>query len=617
MSPQPGQSTRIQTQSSTAMNLWLLPRRRQAVLEAYSASQCWLLPLAGTAANGRGTGVSHEQILVRHALDSFLRDDADAGRSVAMEWADAAVRAVEGEDLGKAHMAQIGAIIADSTAQFWGGAGREAFLQAARSLTASFWEISAGNPHSVANNWWAVTHSGLYTLAVALDELGDSTPVCGREPEEIAGWAWARIAAFCGHIGPGGGYHEGLGYLGYTFANLLPAILLHETRTKQRVVDFAPGLSRMAELLFCAAIEGAAPSDDSEAPSGWGRMLSWNDAGTSWLAGPAPLLSICLAPPAKRAALRERWDRLTGHLRPDGVVDEIHSALFFHAVFYPDAGGYSVPGPSVLSAFDSMHGLWIARNRVRDAADTVAGALARGYHPGGHTQHDAGSLRFSAAGWDWILGGGQARADARWQSRVLPADHQDSGPAMCGSAVFFTETPPVFGIDLRKVHAGYSERYVALRPDSERSQFLVLDLIDDHRNDRDWLWCVTFASWMKFEIPDGRLILRAPDGSELEAAFLWDRPIAMKVEEIPASRRTYANGKSVDYAPRQFLTARFSGSHPAILVSIAVNSLPARLHDPDTFDIAFGHDLWKRPFGLAFPGNFKSRPRGQCEKPSK
>jgi|GEM_PF-7050451 len=135
----------------------------------------------------------------------------------------------------------------------------------------------------------------------------------------------------------------------------------------------------------------------------------------------AALLAVRLADPAARRGLRDRWDRLAGHLRPDGHVDEFSAALFFHAVFYHEAGSgdTGTPASPPLLASDKLHGLWIAHNRVSDHADAVLGASARGHHPGGHSQHDAGSIRFSAAGWDWILGGGQAWPEAAWQSRLV------------------------------------------------------------------------------------------------------------------------------------------------------------------------------------------------------
>lgn len=343
-------------------------------------------------------------------------------------------------------------------------------------------------------------------------------------------------------------------------------------------------------------------------------MLSWNDAGLGFLQGSAPLLAACLAPPDHRRTLRDQWDHLAGHLRPDGAVDEFCGALFFHAVFYSEAGaGHTKPLP--LGGVDPLHGLWIARNRWRDKDDAVAGALARGYHPGGHRQHDAGSIRFSAGGWDWILGGGQARAEARWQSRLVPSDHDDSAPAACGRHFFADDDCTVFGIDLRAVHRAYSERYVALRSNPDQAQLAVLDLVNDHRTDRHWLWCLTFSPELECTLLGDRFLLAAPDGQSLEAAFLLDKPDSITLTVSPPSHRKFVSGKVVNYPGRPCMIACFGGPSLKILVSFALNATPARLSRPDALDIAFGDDLWERPFGTAFPAVTGSFLQGQCQSP--
>jgi len=365
-----------------AESLWLTPSRRDALMGAFRNDADWLKPIAALAAVGDHDRQEVEpRFVVRMALDAFLRGDAAAAERAAAYWCASVPAARASADLHKAHVAIIGAVLTDCANGLLSAESRSTFITVVRELADSFFDVSAGNPHAVGNNWWAVTHSGIFCIAAALQILGDSEPIRGRTPAEIEEWSWGRLRAFLGHFGPEGAYHEGIGYMGYTCANLLPAVLLRMARSKEDVMSEASGISRIAPLFFCAATEGLPLSDETLTRTGWGRMLSWNDAGLGLLEGSAPLLAICLAPVDERSALRARWDRLAGHLRPDSLVDEFTGALFFHAAFYSEAGG--TDGTSApLQVCDPLHGLWIARNRCVDENDAVAGAYARAFHCG-------------------------------------------------------------------------------------------------------------------------------------------------------------------------------------------------------------------------------------------
>jgi len=595
-------------------SLWLNQERRQALRSALKDKESWLVVLAAKAldrAVNRGSDASGW--VVGAAVHALLLDRN--GDDLVAAWSAEARSACALQDLTKARVAMTGAILADCTLNYWSPDEQAVFIESANALCAAFLQISSGNPHQEGNNWWAVTHSALFALSSALDAAGDTSLICGRTARELSDWAWARLEAFMGHIGPSGGYHEGLGYMGYTYSYLLPAVLLWEARTGERCESFAPGLSRIAQLIFCAAIEGEAQPDELGAAPGWGRMLSWNDAGTGWLSGPAPLLAICLAPEAMREELRGRWDKLSGHLVPNREPVEVMGSLFFHTAYYQLAGGGGSASPTPLTVADSLHGLWIARNRYCDSGDAVAGAYARAYHPGGHTQSDAGSIRFSARGRDWILGGGQARPAAELQSRVLPSDHDDK-QRICGAPIFVSSMPPAFGMDLRRVYRCYGERYVALRPSPIHSQLAVLDLIDDHLANREWYWTLTFASDLHCAFEEDRFILTGPEGGQLEGAFLLDRPDSFELLSTPTSTRTYSSGKVAEYQGRSYLRARFKSSHLRIFVSLAVDCRPAQLEGADQLTIAYGSDLWMRPFGNAFPSNLRtSQLHTQCRYP--
>jgi hypothetical protein len=173
-------------------------------------------------------------------------------------------------------------------------------------------------------------------------------------------------------------------------------------------------------------------------------------------------------------------------------------------------------------------------------------------------------------------------------------------------------------MDLRAVHEAYSERYVALNPDAD-AHMSVLDIVDDHRSDRYWNWCLTFSPEMQVSLRSDSFTLTAPDGSLLTGVFLLDLPVEVESGKMPDSHRTFANGQRREYPGRPFLKARFEGPSLNILVSIkAVRTGDAatRLAAPGTLDLA-GLDgtLWTRPFGVAIPATFEGRLRGLCKYP--
>ena len=173
-------------------------------------------------------------------------------------------------------------------------------------------------------------------------------------------------------------------------------------------------------------------------------------------------------------------------------------------------------------------------------------------------------------------------------------------------------------MDLRAVHIAYSERYVALNPEAE-AQMAILDIVDDHRTDRFWNWCLTFSPEMKVSMGIDSFTLTAPDGSLLTGVFLLDRPVEIQSKKMPDSHRTFANGQKREYPGRPFLKARFEGPSLNILVSIKAvrtGGAATRLAAPGTLDLV-GADgtIWKRPFGVAIPATFEGRLRGLCKFP--
>jgi hypothetical protein len=604
--------------------MWLTSARRDTLSGRRVPSGLpWLDPLIRAASSachsagcGREDGIESTVAL---GLQALICADPVIAASAVRRWLTGQTGKGPAQDLGKAHEALVGAVLFDACGHLWDDDLRREWGEALCARAASFFTVSSANPHHIANNWWAVTHSGLYFAAAALCSAGrGSHLIAGRSVDEIEEWAWLRLDAFLGHFGDQGAYHEGLGYQDYTCSYLLPAVLLRRARSGSDPLDAFPALRRMAALLFCTGIEGPRLDDASEKRMGWGRQLSWNDAGLGWSEGAVPLLAIACADVRQRPALLALWNRLSGHERPDAQVVTRFAALFFQAAFYPDTVTPDTSDgalPHVVC--DRKQGLWIARNRYRDSRDAVVGAYARVSHPGGHSQKDAGSIRFSALGWDWVLGGGQARPEAQWQSVVTSSD----ADAKSAGGALLWQSDSVCAMDLRRAHAGYSERYVALHPESPVA-LALLDLIDDHRHDRDWIWNLTFSPEHTLTVHDDRsgFALAAPDGATLAVRFLGTRPVAIACVHSPASSRTYASGKRVDYPGRPCIQARFPRVNPLniyamLTVSAPGSPVPAPRLTVGT-GVAWGDAEWERPFGLALPhASSPGSMRTQCPFP--
>ncbi len=616
-------------------SLWLSPSRR-AALAAPPPTEPWLAHLHRTILApppASQTGArdpahdSHDGAISR-ALQALLGADPVLASQALQDWRSGLAHLDLTEDLGKAHLALASAVLFDLLAPQWSPAELATWRADSRRLADAFFRLSPGNPHHITNNWWAVTHSALYCLVAALRDAGDDEaplPHARRSLAEIEEWSWARLDAFLGHFGDAGAYHEGLGYQGYTCAYLLPAAILRERRSGPALASRFPGLASMAELLLLSALEGPAYDDSTGRRSGWGRQLSWNDAGLDWPDNAVALLALHWAPPAKAPALLARWDRLSGHLRPDGLAPARFGALFFTAALHPGSGRDAPRPPEPdsrlsLSLCDRRQGLWLSRDRCAGPADALLGAYARCHQPGGHAQDDAGSFRLSALGWDWVLGGGQARPEAIWQSVVVSSDAP--AKAQCGAVLHVSDR--VFGMELRKVHAAYGERYLALHPSTSEGAPLaaaVLDLIDDHRSDRDWSWRLTTSPEHAFSpAPDGLgFTLAAPDGASLEARFLAEPPLSLALEHTPGSARTFANGTRKTYGSRPCIVATFA-RRPALAIYVVLTlrpagaAIPSPVLLPDAgLSLAWGEPAasvtsrWLRPFAPALPADIPPR----------
>lgn len=523
----------------------------------------------------------------RAVLHLLTGRGGDAGLEAWRTWA----AAWSPSDLARASVTLHGALLHEACGELW----QPADTAMLRRLGESFRFPGRDNPHQIANNWWAVTHAAAYLAARCTGE------------EEEAAWAAGRLRAFCQHFGDAGLYHEGLGYQCYTLAFLLPALLA--------LGEWPACFRKMGASLYATAVNRW-PIADSNRPVHFGAMLSWNDAGQCWPQSNITSLLIAVAEPAQRGALRTLFDRLSGVASPTRELAPELAGWFFHLFYYP----YDVPpaDPDAVlphAICDSRQGLAVFRHRYCDAHDAVLGAYARVTHVGGHAHNDAGSVRFMALGHDWILGGGQARPNAEWQSVVTPVSDTQRRRYDCGHVIWY-DPAGVFGMDLRQPHGGYSERYVAVR---WPGTLAMLDLIDDHRTDRTWVWNLTFAPHLTCTLRADGFDLVAPDGANLRAQFLGTQPDRLTREQMPDSTRRFSTGTTIHYPGRPFIRAHFARQkHLGIYAVLSVQSgPPPAIRLVDGLDVQIGDTIWRRPFGVAVPAAFRLGQSGTlCRYPA-
>jgi hypothetical protein len=481
----------------------------------------------------------------------------------------------------------------------------------------SFREIvpGKGDPHDVTNNHWAVAHAAAAMAAMAAH--GHAADAEGRAFDMTEGIAWARgrTRAFLMHHGDQGLYHEGFGYMMYPASFWLPMVLASRALDGTDYVEAFPNLRNTAASAYSAVAARPLVSDArGDAADERGMMLSWNDAGQGWCHANPAVLSIHIAHAHQVGALRWMYDRLTG-IEGDRTFAPGWCGWFFSLLFYPyDVPAVEAEGILPKHVTDCRQGLSIFRNRYRDGDDAILGCYAKATHVGGHEHDDAGSIRLMALGRDWIMGGGQARGRAEFQSIVTPADHtRAKKPLACGAVIWdeAREDGGVFGMDLRNPCVGYAERYVAVDFSGRCGSPLtvaLLDQIDDHSG-RDWHWNMTFEPGLTLRIDEDTQGFRllAGDGSSLVARFLGARPRKIEPCTMPDSQRTYQSGGTRVYPGRPYLRAALAAAeHLGIYVVMAVQRGAApRIELIEGLGVRVGGWEWRRPFGAAVPAAFR------------
>jgi len=483
-----------------------------------------------------------------------------------------------------------------------------------------------GNPHSIKSNHWAVNHGSIHAAAVLLHRHAQSGDATSAQLHERIQWSGQRLAAYLSLLGDRGYGHEGIGYLMYTMSFVLPAALASAASDVPNLIDRWPGFQRLAASLFITAT--ARPPSEASNDEAFGSKLNWNDDGPIWPGGEStPVLAMNLAPGPRQPALRRVYDRLHG-LDGFGRFNAAGRGLIFNALFYPFDG----PTESTEAAdaalphhvFDARQGLSIFRNRYRDGDDAVAGLYAKVFFPGGHEQNDAGSVRLSALGHDWIVGGGQARPDRQWQSVVCSADGSH-GDQATGLVLWDepTDGGGTVGCDVRNVSDAYHERWMSVAFDHVGDcdvALALLDLVDDHLG-RPWAWHMTFSAKLRYQADeDGHgFTLTGPAGEVMHTRFCAALPKQLELRHTPASTRRFQSRGETHYPPRPFVRAVFSPQpHLGIYAAMAIRRGPCpEVHRGDAMDLLINGTPWRRPFGMALAADFDPlQAGGTCRFPT-
>lgn len=527
-------------------------------------------------------------------------------------------------DLGVAGLSIQATIVQQCCADAWSQGERFTFDALLTRFALAIYQVREANPYQVGNNWWAVTHS--CALMAALASHGQMKEDGGRwDHSELIAFCGQRIAAFCKHFGDAGLYHEGQGYQAYACGGLLPALLAWRSCGGPDLFERHPNLCQMGPSMAAITCARHNLTDARGQGPEWGSSISWNDHNQGWPAGTMDNVLLAVAPEAHRGALVNWWNRMWGHASPAQTYAPWVHGLYFAAVCYPydtTEGDANTGLPRHVS--DSRQGLWIVRDRYQDRDDALLGAYARTTHVGGHSHHDAGSIRMLALNHDWILGGGNGQDLAEWQSTVCAAEEEWRQKSQNLGLMIWDEVDDQearMAMDLRACSRGYHERYICVRWATQCSPLMLarLDLIE-HQAGRKWWWTQLFAPELRCEIMKGGFDLHAGDGAHMRVRFIGHQPDELIMGHAPGSHRIFGADR-IDYPGRPYVRAIFGGGrrlqHIYAVATIQKGLAPTIEATDAGVGLRIGNTPWERPFGAAVPPGFElMKSRNLCQFPS-
>lgn len=557
------------------------------------------------------------------AVTHLLTGDADCAQT-ARRLVQERSQSWDDFDLGVAGIGIQAAIVQQCCADAWSEAERMRFNALLTRCALAINQVRQANPYQAGNNWWAVTHGG--ALIAALASHGQEREEGGVwDHSELIAFCGQRVAVFCKHFGDTGLYHEGQGYQAFACGGFLPALLAWRNCGGPDLFARYPNLCRMGPSMAAITCARHNLTDARDEAPEWGSSISWNDHSQGWPAGTMDNILLAVAPEAERGALLNWWNRMWGHASPTKSFAPWVHGLYFAAVCYP----YDTPETNADAGLphrvsDSRQGLWIVRDRYRDRDDALLGAYARSTHVGGHTHHDAGSIRMLALNHDWILGGGNGQHLPEWQSTVCAAEPEWREKSLNRGLVIWDEVndrEARMAMDLRECAIGYHERYLSVRWATETTPLMLarFDLIE-HEPGRRWWWTQIFAPELRCEIVDGGFDLHAEDGTNMRVRFLGHQPDEILCGRAPGSHRIFGNTR-IDYPGRPYVRAVFGGGrglqHIHAVATVQKGGAPS-IESIDTgVGLRIGDFRWTRPFGAAIPLDFElMKSRNLCQFPS-
>lgn len=433
------------------------------------------------------------------------------------------------------------------------------------------------------------------------------------------------MAVFCQHFGDRGLYHEGQGYQAFACGGLLPAVLAWRACGGPDLVARHPTLRQMGPSMAAITCARHNLTDAQGQAPEWASSISWNDHSQGWPAGTMDNILLGLAEPAQQPALLAWWNRMWGLASPTKSYAPWLHGLYFAAVCHPydcTEGDANAGLPHALC--DSRQGLWIVRDRYRDQDDAILGAYARTTHIGGHSHHDAGSIRLLALNHDWILGGGNGQHLPEWQSTVCAAEAEWRQQSHNRGLIIWDEVDDAgarMAMDLRTCAIGYHERYLGLRWATASTPLMLarLDLIE-HQPGRQWWWTQIFAPELHCDLVDSGFDLTAEDGATMQVRFIGHQPDELVMDHAPGSHRIFGATR-IDYRGRPYVRATFGGGRELqhIYAVATIQRGPgSTISAADTgVGVRIGNDTWLRPFGAAIPHGFElMKSRNLCQFPS-
>jgi hypothetical protein len=568
-----------------------------------------LEPGRATRPSGDGGSAAERSEAMDDAVNSaalaWLNEDrslAEGARTILEEQ----LHSYDGADLGKAANALTAVLVWDFCRDLWEEAKRRSFADRIAAIARSFLTVSKGNPHIVTNNWWMLTHGGCLLACIAVDgEEGVTGPI---DLTDLKAWALERFKAFCHVFGSAGLYHEGSGYIAYTLSMLMPAMVAVERHLEPDILEEFPQFRKSIASMLVGTATFEHQDSGADQPS-FGASLQWNDAGRGCVSLNPAIPGMLMAPDQWRGALRAWLDRLL--LLHEEPKASHYRGLPLAVALYPFSTTKMDP-EAVLPKWvlDQRQGLGMWRSEWGSGSESVFGWYARSTHAGGHSQDDAASIRLMALGRTWICGGGQARPRAEWQSAFTHADASDRpkpAPLAHISSCKLSDSGGVVAMDTRQSLGAYSERYLSWHKDLGYPFVLaVMDLLDEHRDPPlDWQWNLSFPREIEGRIHEdgaGFTLIDTARG-RLTGRFLIDRPARLEISEMPASTRTYSNGKKVDYPGDRFLHSCFPQQKQSRILVAMVLTPASSLEDPKISfrdnAIVLDGKPWRHPFSPA------------------